>query len=176
MRLRVKMPSWPVRQMLSIKTLFFFVCFFLFLVWPAVVRFYTEGHTGGGFFLSGLEEQVCKLNLGRFHPPPHPWQCDWSVSWLLEIIGEAHIWQELLLLLLLLLSLYCPVTALAFTSQQPLHCMAHVQTVPFFLFIFLFLNIIFLSPVLVHNHISFSIDRLFVSYFDAIVSVPCQAF
>lgn len=49
-----------------------------------------EGGVQRGGFLSGLEEQVCKLNLGRFHPPPHPWQCDGSVSWLVENAREAR--------------------------------------------------------------------------------------
>lgn len=119
----------------------------------------SEGRTGGRF-LSGLGEQVCKLNLGRFHPPPHPWQCDWSVSWLLEIIGEARIWQRLLLFLL---PLYCPVTALKSTSSPPLHRALPLKVCQDF-FPFLFFNIISLSPVLVHNHISFSIDRLFLSH------------
>lgn len=117
-----------------------------------------EGRAGRGF-LSDFHEQVCKLNLGRFHPPPHSWRCDWSVSWLLEIIGEAHIWQELLLFLL---SLYCPATA--FTSKEALlrgscsKCVSFKNNNYFF-------YIIFFMLVLVHNHISSSTDRLFCLIF-----------
>lgn len=82
------------------------------------------------------------------------------MSWLLEIIGEARIWQRLLLFLL---PLYCPVTALKSTSSPPLHRALPLKVCQDF-FPFLFFNIISLSPVLVHNHISFSIDRLFLSH------------
>ena len=79
------------------------------------------------------------------------------LSWLLEIIGEAHIWRRLLLFLL---PLYCPVTA--FNIHLPAAaalCGSCSGVCP------IVLNIIFLSSVLVHNHISFSIDRLFCFIF-----------
>lgn len=132
-------------------------------LWPAAVWLSFEGRAGGGF-LSGSDEQVCKLNLGRFYPPQHSWQCDWSVSWLLEIIGEARIWQQLLLFLL-----SPPLSLLSILPGDSvtihLRCMARVQSVSDFFFYPLLFNIIFLSPVLVHNHISSSIDRLFCLIF-----------
>lgn len=41
---------------------------------------------------------------------------------------------------------------------------APAESVSGFFLLFFFFNIISLSPVLVHNHISFSIDRLFLSH------------
>lgn len=164
MWLQTRKSLWAVTSGYTNINKFFALFFFdLLAIWVSV-----EGRAAGGF-LSDLHEQVCKLNLGWFRPLPHSWQCDWSVSWLLEIIGEAHIWQELLLFLL---SLYCPATALPFTSKEALCCVARVQSVSDFFFIlssscrFWFI-ITFPLPLT---------NFFFVSYFAAIVSVPCQAF
>ena len=64
-------PGDVCTSLIIIRIFLFFFLVVVFLASRLPAQFECEGRAEGRFE-SGSEEQVCKLNLGRFYPPPHP--------------------------------------------------------------------------------------------------------